>query len=311
MQKIVPFLWFDGQAEEAANFYVSIFKNSRIVKLSGGPGGKVMGVTFQLEGHDFVRGINGGPHFKFAPAISLFVNCCSQEEVDDLWERLSRAARSNAAPGSRTGTACPGRSSRPPWARCCRTRTPRSPGASCRRCCRWTRSTSAVCAEPTTEARSHGPPEGLTTKRMEKSTMHKLVTCLVGSTIRPKRRQVLHVRLQEVEARADTRYGKEGHEIHGGREGTVMTVDFELEGQRYVALNSGPILSSTRPSPSRCTARRGGGGLLLGEAVGRRRSEGAAVRMAPRTSTGCRGRSSPPTSSNISRTRIASGPTGS
>jgi len=88
MQKIVPFLWFDGQAEEAANFYVSIFKNSRIVKISGGSGGKVMGVTFQLEGQDFIA-LNGGPHFKFTPAISLFVNCYSQDEVDDLWERLS------------------------------------------------------------------------------------------------------------------------------------------------------------------------------------------------------------------------------
>jgi predicted 3-demethylubiquinone-9 3-methyltransferase (glyoxalase superfamily) len=82
MQKIVPFLWFDGKAEEAAKFYVSIFKNSKV--LSATP----MSVTFQLEGQAFYA-LNGGPQYKFTPAISLFVNCETQAEVDDLWKKLS------------------------------------------------------------------------------------------------------------------------------------------------------------------------------------------------------------------------------
>jgi len=82
MQKIVPFLWFDGKAEEAAKFYVSIFKNSKI--LSATP----MSVTFQLEGQQFYA-LNGGPHYTFTPAISLFVNCATQQEVDELWNKLS------------------------------------------------------------------------------------------------------------------------------------------------------------------------------------------------------------------------------
>jgi predicted 3-demethylubiquinone-9 3-methyltransferase (glyoxalase superfamily) len=94
MQKITPFLWFDNQAEEAANFYVSIFKNSKIGTVScygeagPGPKGTVMLVTFQLEGEEFIA-LNGGPLFKFTEAISLSVNCQSQEEVDELWEKLS------------------------------------------------------------------------------------------------------------------------------------------------------------------------------------------------------------------------------
>jgi predicted 3-demethylubiquinone-9 3-methyltransferase (glyoxalase superfamily) len=98
MQKIVTFLWFDNQAEEAANFYTSLFKNSKIGKISRygeagpGPKGSVMGITFQLEGQDFFA-LNGGPHFKFTPAISLFVNCETQEEVDELWSKLSAGGR--------------------------------------------------------------------------------------------------------------------------------------------------------------------------------------------------------------------------
>jgi len=94
MQKIVPFLWFDGKAEEAAKFYVSIFKNSKVVNVSRygdagpGPKGTVMSATFQLEGQEFYA-LNGGPQFSFTPAISLFVNCETQAEVDELWERLS------------------------------------------------------------------------------------------------------------------------------------------------------------------------------------------------------------------------------
>jgi predicted 3-demethylubiquinone-9 3-methyltransferase (glyoxalase superfamily) len=88
MNKITPFLWFDNQAEEAMNFYVSIFNNSKILNVSPGPNGKAFTVTFELDGQKFM-GLNGGPEFKFTEAISLFVNCETQQEVDDLWERLS------------------------------------------------------------------------------------------------------------------------------------------------------------------------------------------------------------------------------
>ena len=94
MQKITPFLWFDGKAEEAMNLYVSIFKNSKVVSVTrwgeGGPGpkGTVMSATFDLEGQRF-HALNGGPQFTFSPAISLFVNCETQQEVDELWDKLS------------------------------------------------------------------------------------------------------------------------------------------------------------------------------------------------------------------------------
>ena len=94
MQKITPFLWLESRAEEAANFYVSIFKNSKLTSVdrygegSHGPKGSVMSVTFQLEGQDFYA-LNGGPHFKLTPAFSFFVSCETQQEVDDLWEKLA------------------------------------------------------------------------------------------------------------------------------------------------------------------------------------------------------------------------------
>jgi len=84
--KIIPFLWFDGKAEEAAKFYVSIFKNSKIVFANP------MTVSFQLEGQPFYA-LNGGPQYKFTPAISLFVNCETQPEVDDLWNKLQAGGR--------------------------------------------------------------------------------------------------------------------------------------------------------------------------------------------------------------------------
>jgi predicted 3-demethylubiquinone-9 3-methyltransferase (glyoxalase superfamily) len=117
MQKITPFLWFDSKAEEAANFYVSVFKNSKIVSImrygeaGPGPKGSVMSATFQLDGQDFMA-LNGGRMFTFSPAISFFVNCESQEEVDKLWEKLSEGGENKDAAGLRTNTACPGRSSR-------------------------------------------------------------------------------------------------------------------------------------------------------------------------------------------------------
>ena len=89
MQKITPFLWFDGKAEEAMNFYISIFKNSKIVGMSrAGENGPVITGTFIVDGQEFLA-LNGGPQFTFTPAISFFVNCETQQEVDDLWEKLS------------------------------------------------------------------------------------------------------------------------------------------------------------------------------------------------------------------------------
>jgi predicted 3-demethylubiquinone-9 3-methyltransferase (glyoxalase superfamily) len=94
MQKITPFLWFDSQAEEAAKLYTSIFKNSKIEIIARygdagpGPKGSAMTVKFQLEGQDFLA-LNGGPMFKFTEAISLLVDCQTQAEVDELWEKLS------------------------------------------------------------------------------------------------------------------------------------------------------------------------------------------------------------------------------
>ena len=88
MNKITPFLWFDDQAEEAMNFYVSVFKNSKVLSVTPGPNGKAFSVTFELEGQRFM-GLNAGPQFKFNEAISFFVDCKTQEEVDELWEKLT------------------------------------------------------------------------------------------------------------------------------------------------------------------------------------------------------------------------------
>jgi len=102
MQKITPFLWFDTKAEEAAKFYCSIFKNSKIGKtsrygeegeqVSGRPAGSVMTVEFELEGQDFI-GRNGGPHFKFNEAISFVVSCKTQAELDRFWNKLSAGGK--------------------------------------------------------------------------------------------------------------------------------------------------------------------------------------------------------------------------
>jgi predicted 3-demethylubiquinone-9 3-methyltransferase (glyoxalase superfamily) len=102
MQKISPFLWFNDKAEEAAKFYTSIFKNSKIGKIArygeegervaGRPKGSVMTVEFQIEGQEFMA-LNGGPHFKFTEAISFVVNCKTQAEVDKFWKRLSAGGK--------------------------------------------------------------------------------------------------------------------------------------------------------------------------------------------------------------------------
>ena len=95
MPKITPFLWFDTEAEEAAKYYVSIFKNSKIRTITRygdagpGPEGSVMTVVFDLEGQEFIA-LNGGPHFKFTEAVSLSVDCRTQQEVDEYWDKLSR-----------------------------------------------------------------------------------------------------------------------------------------------------------------------------------------------------------------------------
>jgi predicted 3-demethylubiquinone-9 3-methyltransferase (glyoxalase superfamily) len=100
MQKIIPFLWFDGQADEAAHFYTSIFKRSKISSVTRygdagpGPKGSIMSAVFDLDGQEFYA-LNGGPMFKFSPAISFFVKCETQEEVDDFWTRLSAGGHTN------------------------------------------------------------------------------------------------------------------------------------------------------------------------------------------------------------------------
>lgn len=94
VQLITPFLWFDKQAEDAVNFYISVFPNSSVVKITRyeeagpGPAGEVMVISFQLGGQEFAA-LNGGPQFKFTEAISFVVNCETQEEVDEYWEKLS------------------------------------------------------------------------------------------------------------------------------------------------------------------------------------------------------------------------------
>src|SRR5579859_7369252 len=100
MQEIIPFLWFDTQAEEAANFYASTFNNAKIkeVRRYGDAGprpkGTVLTVTFEIDGQEFVA-LNGGPQFTFTPALSLFVNCETQAEVDELWDKLSAGGKPN------------------------------------------------------------------------------------------------------------------------------------------------------------------------------------------------------------------------
>jgi predicted 3-demethylubiquinone-9 3-methyltransferase (glyoxalase superfamily) len=88
MKKITPFLWFNGQAEEATNFYLSIFKNAKALSISRRGDGAVMATTFELNGQEFIA-LNGGPQFKFSEAVSFLIPCETQEEVDHLWDKLS------------------------------------------------------------------------------------------------------------------------------------------------------------------------------------------------------------------------------
>lgn len=93
-QTITPFLWFDGQVEKAMDYYKSIFKNGKVISTMPGPNGTVMGATFELNGQRFMA-LNGGPQYKFTPAISFFINCETQQEVDELWEKLSAGGRTD------------------------------------------------------------------------------------------------------------------------------------------------------------------------------------------------------------------------
>lgn len=98
MKKVTPFLWFDNQAEEAVNFYISVFKNSKVEDIvrygESGPGanGSVMTISFNINGQDFVA-LNGGPVYQFNPAVSFVVNCETQDEVDYLWEKLTEGGK--------------------------------------------------------------------------------------------------------------------------------------------------------------------------------------------------------------------------
>jgi predicted 3-demethylubiquinone-9 3-methyltransferase (glyoxalase superfamily) len=87
MKKVSTFLWFDSEAEQAARFYVSVFKDAELVDTMPGPGGKAMSATFRIGGQQFIA-FNGGPHHKLNPAVSLFIDCEDQKEVDELWEKL-------------------------------------------------------------------------------------------------------------------------------------------------------------------------------------------------------------------------------
>jgi predicted 3-demethylubiquinone-9 3-methyltransferase (glyoxalase superfamily) len=140
-KKITTFLTFDGQAEEAVGFYTSVFASSRVLSTTryeaGGPGpeGELISATFELAGQEFMA-LNGGPSFTFSQGISLFVDCEDQEEVDELWAKLTAGGEPGPVAGSPTASASPGRSSRPRSGSCSPTRVGRRPAASCRRCSR-------------------------------------------------------------------------------------------------------------------------------------------------------------------------------
>ena len=126
MKKITPFLWFDTQAEEAMNFYVSLFKNSKINNISRGPDGKAFTVSFELDGQEFM-GLNAGPQFKFNESISMFV-----------------AAKNRSAAGSKINLACRGRSSRSSWAITLADLTRSKPSEACKPCYKCASSSSQI-----------------------------------------------------------------------------------------------------------------------------------------------------------------------
>jgi predicted 3-demethylubiquinone-9 3-methyltransferase (glyoxalase superfamily) len=139
MQKITPCLWFDSQAEEAAKFYVSVFKNSKIghmthygeagAKVSGRPKGSIMTVTFEIEGQEFMA-LNGGPHFTFSEAISLMVQCETQKEIDEMWEKLSQGGEQGQCGWLKDQYGLSWQIISPKWDEMLQTRMPRSPKES-------------------------------------------------------------------------------------------------------------------------------------------------------------------------------------
>ena len=165
MQRIAPMLWYDDDAEEAARFYCSIFKNSKITGKSsygeGGPGpkGQVMIVTFELDGQEFTA-LNGGPQFPFTEAISLVVNCKDQREIDHYWEKLTSGGGKPVQCGwlkDKYGVSWQVVPTIISDSTECRTRTPRSGTASWRPCSRWSSPTSRRSRRPRPES-SLGPP---------------------------------------------------------------------------------------------------------------------------------------------------------
>ena len=130
-QKITPFLWLDNQAEAAVNFYTSVFKNSKVLSVSRygeagpGPKGSVMTAAFELAGQEFMA-LNGGPQFKFSEAISFVVNCETQEEVDEFWEKLSAGGKKDRCGWLKDEYGLSWKSFPLFWANCCKTKIPRS-----------------------------------------------------------------------------------------------------------------------------------------------------------------------------------------
>jgi len=140
MPKITPFLWFDNQAEEAMNFYTSIFTDSKVGKVSRygksfpDKEGQVMTATFELFGQEFMA-LNGGPLFSFTEAVSFFVHCEDQHEVDYYWDRLTADGGKESRCGwLKDKFASPGRSSPTHSQRCLATKTPKRPAESCTPC---------------------------------------------------------------------------------------------------------------------------------------------------------------------------------
>ncbi len=139
MPQIVPNLWFDTQAEEAAEFYVSVFPNSRIVHIARyteagpGPAGSLMVVEFELDGQRFV-GINGGPQFTFSEAVSFSITCQDQDEIDHYWDRLTEGGSEQPCGWLKDRYGLSWRSYPPAWRSCSPTRTRAAPRGRCRRC---------------------------------------------------------------------------------------------------------------------------------------------------------------------------------
>ena len=137
-QKITPCLWFDFNAEEAVDHYLSIFPNSRVISttrygdFAPERNGAVMTILFEVDGQRLLA-LNGGPQFKFTPALSLIVNCDDQAEIDTLWEKLAEGGYTSSAAGSQINSACPGKSSRARCPSSCPAATPSRRIASCGR----------------------------------------------------------------------------------------------------------------------------------------------------------------------------------